>query len=314
MPLISVLMPMKNTQAYVEAAAESVLAQEDVDLELIIVDDGSTDRSREIVEALAKRDPRVRVLDGPRQGIAMSLNTALAGAKGEIVCRCDSDDLYEPGRLAWQSKWLAEHPDFGAVCASFSMIDSDGEYVHDMNTGRDEGEITSEMRAGKLRTHFCTFATRTQFLRQINGSRPYFEHAEDIDLQLRLGEACRVWYVPKPVLKYRIHDASITHQQPNERRQFLDQLARECQKDRMAGRDDVVTRGCPPGPPAGRTKPMSAADHLQRMLVGRAWQEHAQGRRFHAIWTGVRAWFAQPLNAPAFRNLAALIVRSIRPT
>jgi hypothetical protein len=222
--------------------------------------------------------------------------------------------MYVPNRLEWQARWLDEHPDFGAVCAAFCMIDPAGQHVSDMNSGAEECEITAEMRSGKLRTHFCTFATRAKFLRQINGSRGYFEHAEDIDLQLRLGEVCRVWYVPRPALLYRIHDASITHQQPNERRQFLDRVARECQQERSAGRADVVERGCAPKPPETTSAPMSAADHLQRMLVGRAWQEHAQGRRLRAVWTGFRALLAQPFHPPAIRNLGVLIIRSIRPT
>jgi glycosyltransferase involved in cell wall biosynthesis len=276
------------------------------------VEDGSTDRSREVVESVAAADPRVRIVDGPRAGIAMSLNAGIAAARGEIIARCDSDDQYEPDRLRWQVEWLNTHPDFGAICAAFSMIDPKGRHVTTPDTGLEACEITDELRNGKTRTHFCTYATRAEFLRQISGSRAWFEHAEDIDLQLRLGETCRVWYEPRRALLYRIHGTSITHVQPNERRLYLDQAARDFQKERRAGRLDPVQRGDPPTPPGGEKRDgstaMSASAHLHHLLVGRAWQEHAQGHRGRAVMTGLRALAAAPGRWRAWKTVAALLL------
>src|SRR3954454_12043877 len=100
MPLVSVMIPCRNGEPFVESAVRSFLDQQGVDLEFILVDDGSTDTSRQTVEKI--RDPRVRIVDGPRIGLAGVTNTALPLCRGELFARCDADDLYTPGRLAWQ--------------------------------------------------------------------------------------------------------------------------------------------------------------------------------------------------------------------
>src|SRR4051812_22597348 len=101
---------MKNAEPFVRAAGESGVAQHDVDLEVIVIDDGSTDRSSVIVREIA--DPRIRIIPGPRKGISAAFNAGLAEAKGEYLARCDADDLYPPDRLAWQLAFLNGHPDF----------------------------------------------------------------------------------------------------------------------------------------------------------------------------------------------------------
>jgi GT2 family glycosyltransferase len=313
-PVVTVIMAMRNAERFVADSARSVLAQTGVDLELVVVDDGSTDRSRAVVGAIAKENPRLRIVDGPRAGIAMAVNTGLAVAQGEFVSRCDSDDLYPPDRLRRQIEWLRGHPDFGAVCGSFETIDARGRLVMTMRTGAEPAEITEELRAGQTRTHFSTFLTRVEVLRRLGGPRAYFEHAEDVDLQLRIGEACRVGYDPAVALRYRIHGASITHSQPDERRRFLDDMTREFQALRRRGLPDPLQAGTePPQPPerSSASSPVNASVHVQRLLQGRAWQEHADGRRGRAVLTGLRALVLRPWNGRAWRTVAAL---ALRPT
>ncbi len=117
MALVSVLIPTRNAERYIRATLESVLAQAGVDLEVVVIDDGSTDRSVEIAQGMG--DERVRIVSGPQKGISAAFNAGVAAAKGEIVARCDADDLYPAGRMAWQVKFLSEHPEFRAVCGYF---------------------------------------------------------------------------------------------------------------------------------------------------------------------------------------------------
>ena len=149
-PVVTVIMAMRNAERYVADSARSVLCQEGVDLELVVVDDGSTDRSRAVVEQIAKEDPRLRIVDGPRAGIAMAVNAGLAAAKGEFVSRCDSDDLYPADRLRRQVQWLKSHADFGAVSGSFETIDARGRFVMAMRTGDEPAEITDELAPARL--------------------------------------------------------------------------------------------------------------------------------------------------------------------
>src|SRR5436190_2317652 len=146
MPLISVIMPMRNAEAFVETALRSVLAQADVELEVIVVDDGSSDHSADIVRAID--DDRIRIIPGPQRGISAAFNAGLAAARGEILARCDADDLYPPARLKWQARWLAEHSDFGAVSGFYSTITESGEPVADHKTLDHATDVTDDLRRG----------------------------------------------------------------------------------------------------------------------------------------------------------------------
>src|SRR4051794_5225162 len=267
MPLISLLMPMRDARPYVEAAVRSVLTQEmpaGADLEIVVVDDGSTDGSADAVRGL--NDPRVRIIPGPRQGISAAMNAALAAARGEWVCRCDADDLYPPGRLARQATWLADHPEFGAICGSFSTITAKGDPIADLDCGPTAEEVTAELLDGRTRTHLCTYLVRADAVRKAGGFRPWFVTAEDIDLQLRLGNVCRVWYDPTPAYLYRLHGASITHQQADVRRRFYEATARDFQHQRRTTGADDLDRGHPPEPPAATgaaARPSDAGRHVQ---------------------------------------------------
>ena len=111
MPLVSVVIPMKNAEPYVREAVESVLKQEGVELEVIVVEDGSTDQSEAVVRSID--DPRIRIIPGPQKGIAAAFNAGLTEAKGEFVARCDADDVFPPGRLAWllpRPAWQLRRP------------------------------------------------------------------------------------------------------------------------------------------------------------------------------------------------------------
>jgi glycosyltransferase involved in cell wall biosynthesis len=315
-PLVSCVIPMRNGRAYVGQAVRSLLAQADesLRLEVVVVDDGSTDGSAEVVRAVAKERPdvEVRIIDGPRSGISAAMNAGLEAARGEWVCRCDADDWYPPGRLARQLRWLADHPEFGATCGSFANVNSKGQHVADLNCGATEQEITEDLRSGKTRTHLCTWLVRADAVRRAGMFRGWFVSAEDIDLQLRLGEVCRVWYEPAVAYAYRLHDASVTHTQANDARLFYEHTAKQFAVQRRETGQDALQRGSPPTPPGanGETPPpMSAAGHVQGMLVGQSWREHAQGRKLKAVLTGLRACMAKPGTLSAWRNVAALAVK-----
>lgn len=308
--MVSVLMPMRNAEAYVAAALRSVLAQQSVQLEIIVIDDGSVDGSAEIVRQIALEDPRVRMLRGPCRGIAAAFNVGLADAGGEVIARCDADDLYPPGRLARQVEWLRKSPDFGAVCGGFGTISRRGLPIADMDTGRGAQEITHELRAGTARTSFCTFAVRADVMHKLGGCRDFFLTGEDIDLQLRIGECCRVWYEPTGCYQYRLHDSSITHSQGKPLQLFFEASARRFQQQRLSGRlDDLQLNLVPPLPAAADARPAPSSMQIQGLLLWTAWEQHGSGQKLRSIMTGLRAGLSHPRKLPVWKSVAALVLK-----
>ncbi|MFM7428012.1 MAG: glycosyltransferase family 2 protein [Elainella sp.] len=101
-PLISVLMPVYNSARYLKPAIDSILAQSFGDFEFLILDDGSTDRSSQILQSYAAQDARIHVTRRENQGVAKSLNQLIAQAQGELIARMDADDIALPDRFARQ--------------------------------------------------------------------------------------------------------------------------------------------------------------------------------------------------------------------
>ena len=128
-PKVSVLLPVYNEERFLEQAAESILRQTESSFELITVDDGSTDGSRALLERLAARDRRIKLLHQPHKGIVAALNRGMRQASGRYVARMDADDLSHPERLRLQAGYLDLHPDIG-------MVGSRVEYLGDAARNR----------------------------------------------------------------------------------------------------------------------------------------------------------------------------------
>jgi glycosyltransferase involved in cell wall biosynthesis len=311
---VSIIVPMLNAQDYVEAALRSILSETTVTLEAIVVDDGSSDRSREIVDSIG--DPRIRVVDGPRRGISASLNAGLAQVRGGIVMRCDADDLYPEGRIRRQVAWLESHPDQDAVCGAFSTIDTEGRLVAEVGKrgGPAFERIEAELCKGVTRTHLCTFAIRRRVFDRIGGFREYFETAEDLDFQLRMGEACRVGYVPVDEYFYRLHGASITHSRSSGRRQFFDRVAVQFQQQRLLAGDDALTLGQAPAAPAASESPSGSVNmHMHGLLVGQSWRDLGEGRVRSGVSRAWRAVTSHPLYLRGWINFAKILYRAAFP-
>ena len=313
MTLVTIIMPMRNASAFVEEALASVLHERQVALEVIVIDDGSTDNSRQLVEAA--QDPRVRILDGPQRGVAACLNLGVSNARGSIIMRCDADDIYPADRISRQASWLQRFPQHDAVCGGYQTIDVKGHAVAMFGVAgvRQTEDIEAELRMGVTRTSLCTFAMRASAMARIGGFREFFETSSDIDFQLRLGEACRVGFVPCVTYLYRLHDSSITHSQARLRREFFEATARKFQLQRQQRGTDDLQEGHPPSPPdAGGSQPSTAAHQIQGMLVGQAWRYFDAGHDQQAVRTAWRAIRASPSSRPSWRALSILLLRSVK--
>jgi glycosyltransferase involved in cell wall biosynthesis len=122
-PRVSVVTTVYNGEPYCDRAIPSILAQSFDDFEFILVDDGSQDRTPEILRELAQRDPRVRVFSPGRLGVAAAANYGVSQARGEYIARQDFDDRSYPDRLRLQVAFLDAHPEVGVVGGHYVLVD-----------------------------------------------------------------------------------------------------------------------------------------------------------------------------------------------
>lgn len=216
-PVVSVTMPAYNAERYIERSIASILAQSFTDLELLIVDDCSTDATRTIVELLRASDERIRILDGSHEGIAVARNLAARHAVGSYVAVLDADDLATPDRFAVQVAYLASHPEVVAVGGQGFGIDADGLPIAPLDVPLTHEEIdAAHMRGDGAMVIHSASMIRREVLATLGGYRTSLPQSEDYDLWLRLAEVGRLANLPDVVVHYRMHTASITNQRNSE--------------------------------------------------------------------------------------------------
>jgi glycosyltransferase involved in cell wall biosynthesis len=208
-PAVSVLMPVYNGARFLPATLASMQAQTFADFELIAIDDGSTDASSHILQELAGRDSRFRIVRQDNQGIVASLNRALGLARAPLVARMDADDLSRPDRLARQVAFLAQHPDVAVVSGAMDVVDENGVYLRTDVFPTLPDEIARELDHRSCVCHPAVMA-RTSVMRAVGGYRKLLQYAEDYDLWLRILEVARIANLPDVLLSYRLHATTIS--------------------------------------------------------------------------------------------------------
>lgn len=204
-PIVSVLMPVYNTERYVAEAVESILAQTFEDFEFIIIDDGSTDRSLEILRQYEQRDPRFRVISRANTGLVVALNEMLGLAQGKYLARIDSDDVALPERFAKQVEYMEQHPDCVVLGSRMLLIDSDGDPIREMVDLFTHEQIDNHLLEGIAQIYHATVLMRREAVENVGGYRDAYRAAEDVDLFLRLAECGHLVNLPDVLTKYRQH-------------------------------------------------------------------------------------------------------------
>jgi glycosyltransferase involved in cell wall biosynthesis len=179
-------MSVFNAGAGLAPCMQSILGQQGVDLELIAIDDGSTDGSGAALDAYAQRDARVRVLHQENRGLTKSLIRGCAQARGDFIARHDAEDISLPGRLRAQCDYLRAHPDVPAVASGLRFTGPGGEWIYDfVPDERIQVDIAGTSVA--LPPLACATFRRDVYLRT-GGFRETFVVAQDVDMWLRLLE------------------------------------------------------------------------------------------------------------------------------
>lgn len=204
MPKVSVNIPAYNDEKYIAETVQSVINQTYQDWELIIIDDGSKDKTGEIVKSFT--DPRIKYFYQENRGIGAARNSAIEKSSGEYIAFLDHDDLWLPSKLEKQIALFENNPDLGLVYCDTIFFNDKGDIYRLYERYKPfRGRVFREL----LKHYFLSCETviiRKSVLGDVGGFMPQMMMAEEYDLFMRIAYKYPIDYVPEPLAKYRIHE------------------------------------------------------------------------------------------------------------
>lgn len=254
MPLVSVIMKSYNHASFVAESIESVLGQDFRDFELIIVDDASTDASRQVIERYAEQDPRIRVIFHERNiGISKVVNDGIDAARGKFIAQIDSDDVWVPDKLTKQLAVL-EHDEDLIVWSEGELIDHAGRSIgKSFSESLSEGQgYASTTKSGHIwqelvRENFILGSTVLYKKRNLGHVRYDEEllYLNDHKFYLELARQRQFHYIAEPLAKYRLHGDNTLASSGSEafkRHRIAEKEYISIVEDEMRQYDDEITR------------------------------------------------------------------------
>ncbi|MEE4348763.1 MAG: glycosyltransferase [Pacificimonas sp.] len=208
-PAVSILMSVRDGERFLPSTLASLRAQTFADVEYVVIDDGSTDRTGRILDRFADRQKRVTLLRNKvSRGLAASLNLGLRECRANLVARADADDIHMPSRLAKQVSFLEGNGDAGLVSCGFRRIDAAGEVI-DVETAMTDPDLIAFAMMFETPILHPGAMFRRKAVREIGGYDETLWTAQDSDLWLRLRETTRLANIAEPLVDYRVHDGGI---------------------------------------------------------------------------------------------------------
>lgn len=217
---VSVVMAVHNGSPYVAQALESILTQNGVEFEFIVLDDASTDSTPDILRHYAAQDPRLILLHQPQQqGLTRSLNAAIAHAKGPYIARQDADDISLAGRLQQQAAYLDAHPKVVLVGGAVRLIDATGQPIGQQQRAAPPAVVAFGLHFFNYIGGHSGVMFRREAFQQVGGYDPYFRFSQDYDLWARMLSVGELAVLPSCWLALRQHNTnlSLTHHSDQER-------------------------------------------------------------------------------------------------
>ncbi len=205
-PLVSVIVPAYNAERFLGDAVASVLRQNSKDLELIIVNDGSSDSTEALIERFKAEDPRVRPVHKDNGGPSSARNAGIAAARGDLVCFLDADDVLLPDKLERQGAFLQYFPSCDLVYSDFYVGDAA------LNPILLRSMAPPDVPMPELFSYCCWFAPmsplmRARVLAKVGAFDEKLRTSEDWDFWIRASRCAAFGYLPGPVGVYRMHSA-----------------------------------------------------------------------------------------------------------
>ncbi len=295
-PLVTIGMPAFNHEKYVAAAIESVLAQTMQDFELIVVDDGSTDRTAEIVAGF--NDPRITLIRLPyNQGPSVASAEYFKRARGSWISPLPSDDVYAPTRLEEQLAYAATHPQVGAVMTEYQFIDEAGLPLTSGHFATSLFDYKDRRRHEMLRYCFdvgnpipaAAIMFRREWVEKVGVTDTRLLQLQDFDLYIRFALAgCEFGYVHKPLTSYRIraHEANLSGGTITTYRRGMFELAHVLKRFLSVTDTQELSMIFPQLSPPALTASQTPV-WIAHQLALRAWHTRSPAHRHFALST----WF-----------------------
>lgn len=281
---VSVVMAVRNGSAHVAEAVDSILSQTLRDFEFIVVDDGSHDRTPEILAAYASRDPRMRVVSQQPSGLVTALNRGCAMSRATYIARMDADDIAAPTRLRVQLDRLRDTPEIGVLGTGARVVDASGRPVGSLAFPPTDSEIRALLEMQNAFVH-ASVMFRSDVFAAVGGYRSVALAAEDYDLWLRMAEVTQMANLEQALLDYRIHAENVTGAKL--RQQVLTMVGARAAADfrRLEGRDPlddvaVVDLGTLAELGVSRASLQAAVENAYLARAGSAFRA---GRRWEAL-------------------------------
>jgi len=295
-------MSTHNDEAFVGEAVASILGQTFADFELIVVDDGSTDGTAQVLGGFA--DPRLQVVRQDNTGLTRALNAALARARGEYIARQDADDRSAPNRLEAQVQFLDAHAHAALVGCQAAVIDEDGDRIGAVAVETDPGRIDAQLPVENQFVHGALMMRRA-LLQAGGGYRETFRYAQDYDLVLRWQGGGILANLPQELYAHRLRGDMVSLRHRHEQLAYAE-LARSLWRQRQERGEDDVERGLDPAPllaaAAGQPAAASVFDERYMHLCLR----HGPPRKVRA--RALARIRAEPLRARAWLHLLSSLL------
>jgi glycosyltransferase involved in cell wall biosynthesis len=210
-PRVSVVMPVYNNAEYLEAALLSIRHQTFSDFEILIIDDGSTDASRDILDRHARDDERIKLFRLDHQGTSNVMNYGIERARGEYIAIMHSDDTAMPTRIQKQVSFLDVNPSVGVVGSSYDIIDKNGNCLMTVQNPS-SSQLCRTILVEEGRNCVCNHSTMVR-KSAFEKAGPYHQllwPAEDYDIWLRISDFSDVTNIPEALVTYRFHFENVS--------------------------------------------------------------------------------------------------------
>ncbi len=208
MALISVIIPAYNSESTIQATLESVFNQTFSDFEVILINDGSTDRTVDILGQIS--DSRAKVFYYPNSGVAVSRNRGISHASGEFISFLDADDLWTPDKLEAQLQALITHPEAAVAYSWTDCIDEAGNFLYHGMHISPSGYVLGDLLLQNFLQNGSNPLIRKTALLEVGEFDPLLNPSEDLDMWLRLAAKYHFVAVPFPQNLYRITNNSMS--------------------------------------------------------------------------------------------------------